>query len=158
MAFDYKGSAHWYQLASPTTGQSIWVNRSLLNTDVYQGGDYNKIRIGYATSSSGTRTTAIGNSASATGADAIAIGTSASATYARSVALGSGSSTSAIGEVAIGCNLGHHGYKNSNYRLLTGLYDPQSDHDAATKGYVDTAVAGAEAEEFTSNEWDAMWS
>ena len=32
------------------------------------------------------------------------------------------------------------GYNNSNYRLLTGLYDPQSAHDAATKGYVDDKV------------------
>ena len=29
------------------------------------------------------------------------------------------------------------GYNNSQYRLLTGLYDPQDVHDAATKGYVD---------------------
>lgn len=33
------------------------------------------------------------------------------------------------------------GYNNSNYRLISGVYDPQSDHDAATKGYVDTELS-----------------
>lgn len=36
-------------------------------------------------------------------------------------------------------------YGSTTYRLLTGLYDPQSDHDAATKGYVDTVIAALEA-------------
>lgn len=33
-----------------------------------------------------------------------------------------------------------NGYNGSAYRLLTGLYDPQSAHDAATKGYVDPST------------------
>lgn len=37
------------------------------------------------------------------------------------------------------------GYNNSQYRLLTGLYDPQNAHDAATKGYVDGLVGDIEA-------------
>ena len=239
MAFDYKGSGHWYQLINSTTGQSIWVNRGLVNADVYQGGDFNKVRIGYSTTSSGTRTTAIGKSASATATDAIVIGTSAntsstSATDAivignsatasapsaivigksaqsntgngiaignnvkgsgiaigqnisssigiaigntaqsqgtsaiaigssakasatrgiaigdsteiatsahHSVALGSYSKVTQKGEVGIGLISGStYGYNNSNYRLLTGLYDGQSAHDAATKGQLDTAI------------------
>lgn len=46
------------------------------------------------------------------------------------------------------------GYNNSQYRLLTGLYDPQNDHDAATKGYVDTAVT---PNNISSNDWSALW-
>lgn len=32
------------------------------------------------------------------------------------------------------------GYNNSDYRLLSGLYDPQTAHDAATKGYCDAHI------------------
>ena len=37
--------------------------------------------------------------------------------------------------MAIGTKF-NHGYNNSNYRLLTGLYDGQSAHDAATVGQI----------------------
>lgn len=56
------------------------------------------------------------------------------------IALGAYSSTSEKGEMNIGSSSVSYGYNNSNYRLLTGLYDPQSAHDAATKGYVDDNV------------------
>ena len=77
------------------------------------------------------------------------------------IALGAGARAEAKGQMDISCSRGGYtgyGYNNSNYRLLTGLYDPQSDHDAATKGYVDTAVAGAGASAFTTNEWNALWA
>ena len=46
------------------------------------------------------------------------------------------------GVVQIGTADSDSGYGgNSSYRLLTGLYDPQSAHDAATKGYVDNKVS-----------------
>lgn len=53
------------------------------------------------------------------------------------VALGAYSLATQNGEVNVGSTVTKYGYNSSNYRLLTGLYDPQSDHDAATKGYVD---------------------
>ena len=52
-----------------------------------------------------------------------------------------GGETSTQGVFTIGidrADLANQGYNSSSYRLLTGLYDPQSDHDAATKGYVDS--------------------
>lgn len=58
----------------------------------------------------------------------------------------SGGETSTRGVFQIGLNQSWattQGYNNSAYRLLTGLYDPQSDHDAATKGYVDTSITTA---------------
>lgn len=73
----------------------------------------------------------------------IAIGTNANALYRSSIALGPYSTTSAVGEMNIGSTNTQYGYNNSNYRLLTGLYDPQNDHDAATKGYVDTSITTA---------------
>ena len=74
------------------------------------------------------------------------------------VAIGAFSLATSAGEFNIGSTSTSHGYNSSNYRLLTGLYDPQSAHDAATKGYVDTAVASAGASAFTTNEWNALWS
>lgn len=67
-----------------------------------------------------------------------AIGASAHATSKGTIALGYGASATNTGEMNIGSSFDTaYGYNNSNYRLLTGLYDPQSAHDAATKGYVD---------------------
>lgn len=101
------------------------------------------ISIGYSADTSGSNSIAIGardnilgREASASGNRAIAIGRNAKATHESSIALGDSSATSAQGEMNIGSTL-NNGYNNSSYRLLTGLYDPQSNHDAATKGYVD---------------------
>lgn len=61
-----------------------------------------------------------------------------------SVALGAYSKTTAKGEVSLGgAGLGTRGYNSTQYRLLTNLYDPQSDHDAATKGYVDPTTGSS---------------
>lgn len=120
-------------------------------------------------------------------AGGVAIGYNASADGQTSVALGSYSSATSKGQFDIGASRGGgtYGYNNSAYRLLTGLYDPQSDHDAATKGYVDTAVGakqdvltagdnitiaeesgalvisatgGSSIDTFTTNEWNALWA
>ena len=97
---------------------------------------------------------AIGKGAKATGAGAIcigdrngvgestgyasaAVGKQAKATAKGSVALGAASLATTAGQFDIGAQETYYGYNSSNYRLLTGLYDPQSAHDAATKGYVD---------------------
>lgn len=109
---------------------------------------------------------AIGRDSSAAGVSAVALGDGAwtgdksSLSPAYSVALGAKSTTSIQGELSIGgSKLGTDGYNGSQYRLITNVYDPQSDHDAATKGYVDTAVAGAAgADVFTTNEWNALWA
>ena len=82
--------------------------------------------------------TGCGNNANATAVGYNAVCTGTSAAY--SVAIGSGAQASQKGEFAIGTNRAGHigqGYNNSNYRLLTGLYAPQSAHDAANKEYVD---------------------
>lgn len=82
---------------------------------------------------------AIGFMSTSNSQSGIAIGYSSyvPANKTGSVALGSGASVTYPGEVNIGAGNTSYGYNSSNYRLLTGLYDPQSAHDAATKGYVD---------------------
>lgn len=51
----------------------------------------------------------------------------------------------------------NYGYNGSAYRLLTGLYDPQSDHDAATKGYVDAVATSVAAATVSSQDWSDLW-
>lgn len=56
-----------------------------------------------------------------------------------SVAIGFGSSATQKGQFDIGAvSATGAGYADSDYRLLTGLYDGQSAHDAATKGQLDS--------------------
>ena len=87
----------------------------------------------------------IGAGSSAGGNASVATGMGAAASYDGSIALGAYARTSATGEMNIGTSLTVYGYNSSNYRLLTGLYDPQSAHDAATKGYVDGLVGNIAA-------------
>lgn len=104
-----------------------------------------------------TRKIQIGYSANVTQVQSAAIGDNASCTASGGVALGAYSNCSSVGVVSINTSIPSLGYNNSYYRLLKGLYDPQSDHDAATKGYVDTAVASAGASEINSTDWSNLW-
>lgn len=62
--------------------------------------------------------------------------------YSGAIALGaySGSGISSNGMMDISSSETSYGYNSSNYRLITGLYDGQSAHDAATKGQLDAAI------------------
>lgn len=57
-----------------------------------------------------------------------------------SVALGAYSKTSATGEMNIGSTNTTYGYNNSNYRLLSGVYDGQSGHDAVTVNQINSVI------------------
>lgn len=108
---------------------------------------YNNVVIG-RNARGGSLTVAIGGgaasslSAQAFGNYAVAIGADSWASGPQSIALGHGSRATVQGQFDISASH-NSGYNNSNYRLLTGLYDPQSDHDAATKGYVDPTTDSA---------------
>lgn len=104
----------------------------------------------------------------------VQIGAGASVRGAGGVAIGLNSSTgTALGQIALGATTGissarltqagvmsiqagntFQGYNSTVYRLLEGLYDPQSAHDAATKGYVDSAVPAT----LTDAQYEALWS
>lgn len=93
-------------------------------------------------------------SANATGSLSVAIGSSAHATAKSAIALGDRARATVQGVMSI--NSGdRQGYNSSNYRLLTGLYDPQSAHDAATKGYVDGTT---ETLTIATSDWAALAS
>lgn len=117
------------------------------------------VEIGHNSRAASSYAVGIGSNAEAKGIESVALGY-ATETADNGICLGTRSKALAHnavafqysrattqGEVAFGmASWGTNGgYNNSNYRLLTGLYDPQSDHDAATKGYVDTALAALEA-------------
>ena len=118
-----------------------------------------KVQIG-AGAISGSTAVAIGANASANYSTSIAIGGNSTATYApkamssdsiaignaakvdsgcsMGIAIGTGAHSTAQGQMDIGIDavFGNVGYNNSAYRLLTGLYDGQSAHDAATVGQI----------------------
>lgn len=132
---------------------------------------YQGIAIGQNANSSGERFgTAIGASAAASGRFSIAIGSNAKALQTHAVAVGEQSNASDQSAVAIGygataptqgqfdISTGTNvtsGYNNSNYRLLTGLYDGQSAHDAATVGQ---ALGTTESYMIASGSWSALSS
>ena len=102
------------------------------------------------TTSSARGTTAIGSFAMATAQFGTAIGYYSGATYKGSVALGAFSSTSKVGEANIGSTDASYGYNNTKYRLLTGLYDGQSAHDAVTVEQVNATIDAINAALSTS--------
>ncbi len=126
----------------PSSKNKVNINGGSSNS----GGAYS-VNIGAGASSTGDQSVTLGYVAGAGGDKGVALGRGASAGYLFSVALGAGSTTSAQGEINVGTGNVYptKGYNDSNYRLLSGLYDPQSAHDAATKGYVDGLVGNVAA-------------
>lgn len=112
-----------------------------------------EVTIGYGVSANaGRAAVGVGYQANNNGNRSVAIGNYARATADGSIAIGEGAYASTRGEMNIGTSTSasygtSYGYNNTAYRLLTGLYDGQSDHDAATYGQVISysAINGAGA-------------
>lgn len=102
---------------------------------------------------------AIGRASMSSGLGAIAIGGyggSSNNAYTNkngSIAIGVGAAAEQAGEMNIGDRTSTYGYNNSAYRLLSGLYDGQSAHDAATKGQLDAVLSYSETEINTGATW-----
>lgn len=144
VAIGYKASASASSAASDS--RSIAIGMQAKNT-----GDQDGIAIGYNSSNNSSTGIVIGTSSSTTGyaySGAVVLGPYATVNSGSSnrggVAIGSysGSNINASGMMDIGTSSTNHGYNSTNYRLLTGLHDPVSDHDAATKKYVDDHSGG----------------
>ena len=121
-----------------STGENIAIGSSA------EGSGYRSIAMGLRSKGLGKYSVSIGQETTsqqrATQEGSVAIGAGSSSTAKGAIALGVDTSVSTQGVMNIGPSTTSYGYSSSNYRLLTGLYDPQSAHDAATKGYVDTRV------------------
>ena len=123
--------------ADPSTREAVRIGNT---KTVYAGSvGIGRISGSGATGASGGSSIAIGSDVSADTRGAVSIGKEASIRGIASgaIALGACSKATSAGEMNIGSTNTSYGYNSSKYRLLTGLYDPQSAHDAATKGYVD---------------------
>lgn len=126
-----------YQLRIATTGQSSTSGINLGYGNYLSGAGSIVIgeRATAGTSSSTTNTIVIGSGN---------VSNAPQATASDSIALGRGSRTNEQGVFTIGgLSSFTGGYNNSNYRLLTGLYDGQSAHDAVTLGQLDSRVIGS---------------
>lgn len=94
---------------------------------------------------------ALGNGAtvysSAPYSAAIGYNSKANQNFEHSVALGDYASTTRTGEINIGAGTSGNGYNSTNYRVLGGVHDGQTDHDAATVGQLTaySVVSGAGA-------------
>lgn len=115
----------------------------------------NTIAIGTTASALASDTITLGrdSSSAASATNSVAIGRLSSATGENAVAIGARATATQKGQFDISTGTFAWGYNNSNYRLLTGLYDPQSAHDAATKGYVDAISSYSETEADTGATW-----
>ena len=122
-----------------TTYVSGWSNQIAIGHTAK--GSSEAVSIGFnagpTVSAKGSNGVYIGPSAGTSANYTVSIGRNSSTSANGSIALGAYSSASSVGEMNIGSSETSYGYNSSNYRLLTGVYDPQSAHDAATKGYVD---------------------
>lgn len=97
---------------------------------------------------------AIGGEASSFGA--VALGLESRATADGAVALGRFSTATTKGVVGVGTTNTSYGYNTSNYRLITGVYDGQSAHDAATYGQLDTRMGGMSIVSISQADYDAL--
>ena len=111
---------------------------------VYVNASRSKIKIGTSSSNFGTDSIGIGNGADAVGNYNVVIGSGAgisSSSISGAIALGYGAKVSEKGQFDVGTGYySNSGYNNTNYRLLTGLYDGQSAHDAVTVEQVNATI------------------
>lgn len=124
------------------------------------GNSYNCAVYGPGATANNGSATAIGRIAKGYGSSSVALGYNSlasadyssalgnsSASYNRySVALGTYASTTRDGEINVGTGNYSYGYNKTKLRVIGGVHDPINDTDAATKAYVDAAIAALKTE------------
>lgn len=118
----------------------------------------NSVAIGDSTNISSASAVGIGSSISESGLSSVAIGNASGATGRGSIALGARAYTNTQGVMAIGTSSTAFGYNNTNYRLITGVHDGQSAHDAATYGQLNTRLDGLTLLKISQTDYDNLQS
>lgn len=103
-----------------------------------------------------SRAIAVGNDSRANFTNSIALGYYARPSHSNSIALGAGAVTTDTGQVSIQKVSSGYGHNNTVYTLLSGLYDGQSAHDAATYGQLNTRMGGLTIVSISQTDYDAL--
>lgn len=101
------------------------------------------IRIGSGGYASNTSAISIGSLSQVTGMNAVALGADTLVSHRGSVALGSSAQTTVKGQIMVGATNIYDGYNSTNYRIISGVHDGQSAHDAATVAQGNTLSTSA---------------
>ena len=108
----------------------------------------------------GYRNVVLGSYANTYGTENIVIGYEAnsggSSLLVRSVALGAYSTIGRSNEVSVGSGTDNDSMQPKT-RYIANVRDPQLAQDAATKNYVDTAIAGVGVNSITNEDWNTLW-
>ena len=140
---DYPTEVNAIRIGTYATNKSYGGSIAIGYSSSVGTGKQQTVAIGPASRAQYDYALACGASAKAQATHAMAVGDNATASATGSVALGANATASTQGEVNIGTSYTSYGYNSSNYRLLTGLYDGQSAHDAATVAQGNTLATSA---------------
>lgn len=127
-------------LQSLAGGDSISIGRMVNSPEGSAFNNYSS----YVSIGSGSRartySVSLGYGAKAMYDSATAIGTNAEVYQTGSVALGRGAYPTRAGEVNVGSDSSAYGFNSTNYRVIGGVHDGQSAHDAVTVAQVNATI------------------
>lgn len=136
------GDATKIKIGSAATNTLTSTNTAIAIGVAAVSADY-AVAIGGAGTAEASAISAVALQGVASGHSAVAIGIQSSATARGAVAIGRGAKATNVGQFDIGTRSTSDGYNSSLYRLLSGLYDGQGLHDAATVAQGNTLATSA---------------
>ena len=154
----YNNAKQKVQIGVGADSSSVGNNSSIAVGTNSKAKNINSIAIGTTASSLASDGICLGrdSSSNSSATNSVAIGRLSSATAMNAVAIGAKATATQQGQFDISTGSFAWGYNNSNYRLLTGLYDGQSAHDAVTLGQLNTRMGGLTIVSISQTDYDAL--